>query len=166
MWSNICGHIYLSSLRQAVCHVPGHTARAETPISSISTPMYLFYCHSASVSSSIALWCITPICQTATTPHPYQLEERTKYCLKCMWYRSLRGRWKKCSAKNAVVAPWSHLLLGSGAADMWVSCGVWLLLQPRLFQNQELSHCFSQRFLRRHKGFFHAIVKNLSCYNL
>lgn len=56
MWSNICGHIYLSSLRQAVCHVPGHTARAETPISSISTPMYLFYCHSASVSSSIAQW--------------------------------------------------------------------------------------------------------------
>lgn len=148
-------------MRQVVCHVPGHTTRAETPISSISTPVYLFHCHSASVSSSIALWCITAICQTATTTHPYQLEERPKYCLKCMWYRSLRGRWKKCSTKT-----WSHFLVGSSAADQWVSCGVWLLLQPGLFQNQELSHCFSQRFLRRQKGFFHAIVKNLSCCNL
>lgn len=89
--------VRIQCMRGALCHVPGHAARAETRVSGVSTPMYLCSSRSTSVSSSVAPWLTTALCQTATTTHPYWEAERPKCSLKYMWYRSLRGRWKKCS---------------------------------------------------------------------
>lgn len=151
----------------SVCHVLGHTARAETPISSTSTHIYLCHSHSTSVSSSIALWCTTAVCQTATTPHPYKVEERPKCYLKCTWYRYLRERWKKCSTQNAVVAGRSRLPVGASAADWWVLAAVPASCYGLdSFRTRSWAIASHKGFSEKIKFFVHAIIKNLSCYDL
>lgn len=81
----------------SVCQVPGHTARAETPISSVS--VYLCGSHSTPASPSVALWCVTAVRQTATTTRPYHVEEKPKCCLKCTRYRSLEEGGKSIPPK-------------------------------------------------------------------
>lgn len=151
-------------MRQALSVTCRVTARSECPLSGFST--YMSLCHST-VLWSLPLCHISAVCQTATTnplPSRREAEIPPEMHVVQVFERKVGKKFhQKCSGG------WLIPSLG-GLQCSWLvgpHSSIWLqlLLWLRTRTDCWLSHCFSQMFFKRNKGFFHALTKNRSYCN-